>query len=165
MKEKEVTRHGDWYVATARGKHGWVSWAKLGPITADDPIAEPGQNVWFNFGDTRTEARENILAELHLPGATSLVIVGPQGCGKTRFAQALAKHYGLDRIVESERFSREYLAKAPTGTLFLAQAQPELTDLDPWRVIAFDDAMHAAGLRADQPPPPAVNSPRRDTGD
>lgn len=32
--------------------------------------------------------------------SNTIVIHGPQGCGKTRNAQALAKHFGCSRIVD-----------------------------------------------------------------
>jgi hypothetical protein len=67
MDEVEVTRHGDFEVATAKGKGlGFTAWAKMGRIQTDCPIKEPGAHVWFNFGATRKMARERILAELGL---------------------------------------------------------------------------------------------------
>ena len=66
MDEVQVTRHGDFEIATARGTSGFTAWAKMGRIQSDCPIKEPGEHVWFNFGPTREKARENILAELGL---------------------------------------------------------------------------------------------------
>ena len=66
MKDVEVTTHGDFQVATARGENGFTSWAKMGTIQTDCPIKEPGAHVWFNFGRTREEARRRILDELSL---------------------------------------------------------------------------------------------------
>lgn len=66
MKCVEVTRHGDFQVATAYASGTFVSWAKMGRIQADNPVDEPGQHVWFNFGVTRVQARERILEELGL---------------------------------------------------------------------------------------------------
>lgn len=66
MQKIEVTKHGDFQVATARGGEGFVSWAKMGTIVADCPVEEPGSHVWFNFGSTREEARGRILKELNL---------------------------------------------------------------------------------------------------
>lgn len=66
MQDVEVTRHSDFEVATAHGKNGFVAWAKMGRIQTNCPIKEPGAHVWFNFGTTRHEARDRILAELGL---------------------------------------------------------------------------------------------------
>ena len=66
MRDVEVTRHGDFEVATARGEHGFTSWGKMGRIQSDCPVKEPGTHVWFNFGRTRQEARDRTLVELGL---------------------------------------------------------------------------------------------------
>lgn len=66
MSDVEVTRHGDFEVATVRGKSGFTAWAKMGAIQTDCPIKEPGAHVWFNFGRTREEARNRVLDELGL---------------------------------------------------------------------------------------------------
>jgi hypothetical protein len=67
MEAVEVTRHGDFEVATAKGRGaGFTAWAKMGRIQSDCPIKEPGEHVWFNFGATRKEARERVLFELEL---------------------------------------------------------------------------------------------------
>ncbi len=63
----EVTKHGDYEVATAPSSNGFTSWAKQGRIEGTNPINEPGLNVWFNFGRTREEAKRKILLELELP--------------------------------------------------------------------------------------------------
>lgn len=68
MDDVQVTQHGDFEVATARGASGFTSWAKMGRIQSDCPIKEPGAHVWFNFGATRDEAHARILAELGLGG-------------------------------------------------------------------------------------------------
>ena len=34
-------------------------------------------------------------------------VYGPQGCGKTRHAQALAEYFGLSRIVEADEIEFE----------------------------------------------------------
>ncbi len=36
----------------------------------------------------------------HAATTTSIVIYGPNGCGKSRYAVALAKHFGKTRIVD-----------------------------------------------------------------
>lgn len=60
----EVTRHGAMSVATSptvRG--GFYGWAKVGEIVGRNAIEEPGDPVWFNFGQTRDEVVAKLLAE------------------------------------------------------------------------------------------------------
>jgi hypothetical protein len=66
MKDVQITTHGDFQVATAKGENHFTAWAKMGRIQTDCPIKEPGEHVWFNFGATREEARERVLDELGL---------------------------------------------------------------------------------------------------
>jgi hypothetical protein len=68
MTAREVTRHGDFEVATTPAIQGggFMVWAKMGAITGTSPIDEPGSYVWFDHGATREEARSKILAELGL---------------------------------------------------------------------------------------------------
>lgn len=73
MDDVIVTTHGDFQVATAPGATGgFVAWAKMGHIQGDCPITEPGQHVWFDFGRTREEARDHVLAELGLDRTRSV---------------------------------------------------------------------------------------------
>lgn len=38
-----------------------------------------------------------------LPSAhKSIVVHGPQGCGKTRHGERMAKHFGLDLVIEAD---------------------------------------------------------------
>jgi tRNA A37 N6-isopentenylltransferase MiaA len=75
----------------------------------------------------------------------SVVVYGPQGCGKTTHAAALAKHFGLDTIcdeadhIRPNRFMR-------TGTLYLMIDRPAGADDFARRVLSFDDAMRQAGI-------------------
>ena len=59
-----------------------------------------------------------------LPSAhKSIVVHGPQGCGKTRNGQRLAKHFGLDRVVEGDD-NRENPNALTTGALILTCIKP-----------------------------------------
>lgn len=64
----------------------------------------------------------------------SVIVYGPQRCGKTRAAQRIAKHFGLSRIVDDwDGRERPQL----TGTLYLTnQVPPEFHHGR--RVYAFD---------------------------
>jgi len=62
----EITKHGDWEVATKKCKLGYTSWAKRGKIQGTNAVNETGQHVWFNFGNTREEARKAITKELNI---------------------------------------------------------------------------------------------------
>lgn len=80
-----------------------------------------------------------------------VVIYGPQGCGKSRHAEALAKHYGKARIIHEGRMVDRY----PADALVLTN------DSGVPGAIAFDDAMRAAGLRSPIPGPAAIEEPQR----
>ncbi|HET6807226.1 MAG TPA: AAA family ATPase [Frateuria sp.] len=56
----------------------------------------------------------------------SVIVFGPPGCGKTRAAQRIAKHFGLSRIVDGwDGRERPQLI----GTLYLTnQVPPEFHD-------------------------------------
>lgn len=70
--------------------------------------------------------------------ANTIIIYGPQGCGKSRYAKELANHYGKNLIVDA------FLAgqTAPDDALVLTS--------DPWlenMAIPFDEAMAAAFIK------------------
>lgn len=67
----------------------------------------------------------------------SLVIYGPQGCGKTQHAVALAKHFGLNIIYDGWHFG-ERIPLMNVMALTNAEPQPEYAGL---RVLSFDEAM------------------------
>lgn len=76
--------------------------------------------------------------------SNTIVIHGPQGCGKTRSAEALAKHFGCSHIVDDWN-GRD---KVAPGALVLtntyewkASALPSLR-----RFVPFAKAMGEAGL-------------------
>lgn len=62
----------------------------------------------------------------------SVIIYGPQGCGKTRNAQALAQHFGLTNIIDPWCPGDEL----PDDTL-------ALTGVEVDGALSFDDAMAA----------------------
>lgn len=69
----------------------------------------------------------------------SVIIYGPQGCGKTRNAEALAKHFGLNHIIddgEDENGNSWHPGDpVPDDTLVLTNA-PGIDG-----AISFDEAM------------------------
>jgi hypothetical protein len=68
MKDRVVTRHGDFEIATAiSNTAGFIAWGKMGRIVGVNPIDEPGEYVWCQYGRTRDEARDRLLDELGLP--------------------------------------------------------------------------------------------------
>lgn len=75
----------------------------------------------------------------------AIVIHGPQGCGKTLSAEALAKHFGCRKIIDSPRV----LDEAVEGTLYLCQSPLEIPAGVSALVLSFDDAMHEAGVAFD----------------
>lgn len=77
----------------------------------------------------------------------SIVVYGPQGCGKTRAAQALAKHFGLDTIVDdADSVPSPHQFKSTPGHLYLTHQPPVWADEFDRRVIPFDKAVQLAGL-------------------
>lgn len=62
---KTITKHGNWSIAEAPCRSGYYAWAKVGEISSDNPVDEPGE-VWFEFGDIPDEARGKLLRELGL---------------------------------------------------------------------------------------------------
>ena len=56
-----------WSFATVPGcKSGFMGWAKMGPILGTNPFNEPGEHVWFEFGDTREAVVNALKRELGL---------------------------------------------------------------------------------------------------
>ena len=78
----------------------------------------------------------------------TVVIHGPQGCGKTRNAQALAAHFGCRRIVDDWNGQ----SKIEEGSLVLTNSMVfgiKASALPcAWRFVPFSKAMAEAGLVA-----------------
>ncbi len=74
----------------------------------------------------------------------SLIIYGPQGCGKTRNGEYLASFFGLQRVVEMDELHGQVTAKE--GTLFLTCNYPTPKKMEGMEVMLFSDAM--AQMRA-----------------
>jgi len=74
----------------------------------------------------------------------SVVVYGPQGCGKTTHAAALAKHFGLANIVEeADRLNN--IKRHSTNALLIATERPTWAE-GSRRVFSFEQAMQMAGL-------------------
>jgi hypothetical protein len=71
--------------------------------------------------------------------SASVVIYGPAGCGKSRNAAALARHYGKSEIVDD--WQPHAGRPVPANALVLTNASPA-----PRGAIEFASAMRAAGL-------------------
>jgi hypothetical protein len=54
-----IEQEGEFYFATKPVRHSqevgrhYLGWVKRGPITGSGPLDEPGDPVYFQFGDTR----------------------------------------------------------------------------------------------------------------
>ena len=73
----------------------------------------------------------------------TLIVYGPRGCGKTKNAEALAKHFGCSRILDDwngrDRFEG--------GTLALTNLDPrDVRFSDFCSSLSFASAMKAVGL-------------------
>jgi hypothetical protein len=78
----------------------------------------------------------------------SVIVYGPQGCGKTLLAKELATHFGVSKI-QDEYTGQPLKTTDLTDTLFLAHERPSWsTDLDR-RVVDFFDVLRPAGLLYD----------------
>ena len=76
--------------------------------------------------------------------SNTVLIHGPQGCGKTRNAQALAAHFGCSQVVDDWN-GRDPIAP---GSLVLTNCEEWKSRAMPAarRVIPFARAMREAGL-------------------
>jgi hypothetical protein len=76
----------------------------------------------------------------------SVIVYGPQGCGKTLNAQRIAKHFGLTRIEDDYDGSRF----RATGTLYLTNRTRK--EIDPSgmlrRAVAYADLPAAVRMHA-----------------
>jgi hypothetical protein len=79
---------------------------------------------------------ENRKLHQHIVPAGTVVITGPQGCGKTRNGKALARHYGKCRIVDNWM----------PGTRIPSDAIALTCETNLINAIPFKNAMRAAGL-------------------
>lgn len=78
------------------------------------------------------------------PLSGALFIYGPQGCGKTRHAAALAKHFGKSRIVDSFEDRVDVLVLTECDLVLTNEPHPAVN------CISFDDAMSQAGITLTQ---------------
>lgn len=75
------------------------------------------------------------------PSTATVVIYGPEGCGKSRHAAALAAHYGKSTVVDDWT----------PGQPLPANALALTTEPNQAGAIPFDVAMREAGLSANPP--------------
>lgn len=69
----------------------------------------------------------------------SVIVYGPQGCGKTRHADALRKHFELDKIYDQDCAPVTSFHDLPkSGHLILTHERPPATCR---RAMSFDAAM------------------------
>lgn len=80
----------------------------------------------------------------------SVLIYGPQACGKTYNAERLRKHFGLARVVDEGMDCSRTLAKGPKlepdGILYLAVECPTVAKLNGTIAIKYADAALLAKL-------------------
>ncbi len=51
---------GVWYIRCRRGSLDFIAWCGLRPMSAPDPINEPQEPLFFEFGDTAALAIERL---------------------------------------------------------------------------------------------------------
>jgi uridine kinase len=76
----------------------------------------------------------------------SIVIHGPQGCGKTLNGQRLRKHFGLQVIVDLDDYPGQRRLIATEGALVLTHDEAAAHRLTGFRVLSFKEAMRLAGF-------------------
>lgn len=72
----------------------------------------------------------------------SIVIFGPQGCGKTRNAKKLASYFGLTQIVDADD---EGISELRGSALILTNGYAKIPPR--FRRISYESAMRQAGLK------------------
>ncbi len=73
----------------------------------------------------------------------SVIVYGPQGCGKTTHAHELAGHFGVTNIVDDALDGQRLEV---TDHLYLMQERPAWADDSCRRVFPFDQACRLAGI-------------------
>lgn len=143
---KLTTRAGELLAGVDRGLtierqfKNMAGWVVVSAQDALDAISEGDEN-WFRVqpGPVRTS----------VVVAPSVVVYGPQGCGKTRNAKHLLQHFGLNYVRDLSPLTG---VRPAYGTLFLTHCPPEeliatgVIDRHFRRAYAFDAAMCAAGV-------------------
>lgn len=76
------------------------------------------------------------------PNKRSVIVVGNNGCGKTRHAEALRAHFGLDHIVDDWNDRRDV---PRYNTLVLTSYMP--TRAGSCEVVKYDDVIALALAR------------------
>lgn len=82
------------------------------------------------------------------PVAQSVIVIGPQACGKTRFAEQIAQHYGLPQIVDEGKVSGGLRQVQPqeNGVLYLTNRPPP-KKFNCVRLVQFDEIARALNLK------------------
>lgn len=74
--------------------------------------------------------------------AASVNVYGPMGCGKTRNAEALRRHFGLDLVVD-EGAHLGAVRRIPAKGALVLTCEPR----HGMKVVQFKDAMRQAGAK------------------
>jgi len=79
----------------------------------------------------------------------SVVLYGPQGCGKTRNGAAIAKALGLKAVVEFDEVSRDNVPAA-RGALYLtnkSKAQLRMLEQMGFKLMPYHEGATRAGVK------------------
>lgn len=78
--------------------------------------------------------------------ATSVLVYGPSGCGKTKNAEALRKHYKLDRVIDGWEPENVWPI---TGALILTNVRPSFEQMGnkELKIRSFDEAKKEVGIK------------------
>lgn len=72
----------------------------------------------------------------------TVIVHGPQACGKTRHAETLRRHFACREIIDNWLRGDAIVP----GALHLTYTKPSPSEMDRAMIIPFGQAMHAAGL-------------------
>ncbi len=78
----------------------------------------------------------------------SIIVYGPQGCGKTRNAARIAKHFGLVKIIDGGLDANNSLRRQSPqadGVLYLT-CEPIPNKMSSVRVVQFSDVAKEIGI-------------------
>jgi len=106
-------------------------------------VNPPGRENRFD----RDWAQSRQFALSHSPQTQAVIIYGPNGCGKTTNAVALARYFGKTVIIDNERY-RAYDGQFPPQAIVLTAARLP-------GAIHFDDVVYSM-WRFSQPEPPSA---------
>ena len=79
--------------------------------------------------------------------AASILLHGPQGCGKTLIAQRLAKHMRLNHVIEADEHENWRRVDWPAQGALVVAIDPQLVRGFSGRRVHINEALSLLGLK------------------